>query len=123
MKANELMVGDFVLLNGKPIKVSAVHNRKIGYHVSKTKMVFVFENAIQPIWITQELLEKNGFNLITLGQKQYFRWSGAIFLCVSPHFFELFIDSISRKSKSYIMYLHELQHAFNWCDIKEDWQV
>lgn len=123
MKANEVMVGDFVLLNGKPIKVSAVHNRKIGYHVSKAKMVFVFENAIQPIWITQELLEKNGFNLMTFGQKQYFRWGGAIFLGVSSHFFALHIDAISRKSRSYIMYLHELQHAFNWCDIKKDWQV
>lgn len=68
MKANELMVGDLVLHDGKVIRVDAVHKRKIGYHKTKDKLTWLFDGQFQPIFLTTSILEKNGFkreNLIT----------------------------------------------------------
>lgn len=61
MRVCDLMVGDLVLHDGKVIRVYAVHKRKIGYHKTKDKLTWLFDGQFQPIQITPEILEKNGF--------------------------------------------------------------
>lgn len=133
MKANELQVGSFVLLDGKPIKVSSVHKRKIGYHTSQTKMTFVFEGKIQPIQITPELLEKNGFErekLITL----YNHYTGIDnrvslhddFMSMnSKNMWSVHIDSEDYCSIAHceLTYVHELQHLLRICKIDFEWKI
>ena len=63
MKVCELMVGDLVLHDGKVFRVDAVHKRKIGYHKTKDKLTWLFCGQFDPIQITPEILEKNGFKL------------------------------------------------------------
>jgi hypothetical protein len=55
------MVGDLVLHDGKVIRVDAVHKRKIGYHKTKDKLTWLFSGQFEPILLTPEILEKNGF--------------------------------------------------------------
>jgi hypothetical protein len=61
MRVCELMVGDLVLHDGKVIRVDAVHKRKIGYHKTKEKLTWLFSGQFEPILLTPEILEKNGF--------------------------------------------------------------
>ena len=68
IRVTDLMVGDLVLHDGKVIRVDAVHKRKIGYHKTKDKLTWLFCGQFEPIPLTPEILEKNGFereNLIT----------------------------------------------------------
>ena len=63
MKANDLMVGDYISV--KPsrmvIKVEAVHHKKVAYHAVINKLTWVIESLLESIPITPEILEKNGF--------------------------------------------------------------
>lgn len=63
MKATELMIGDYVLV--KPsmmlIKVAAIHHKKVGYHAVTHKLNWVRMDLLEPIPLTPEILEKNGF--------------------------------------------------------------
>lgn len=61
LKVTDLMVGDLVLHDGKVIRVDAVHKRKIGYHKTKDKLTWLFSGQFEPILLTPEILEKNGF--------------------------------------------------------------
>lgn len=60
MKASSLMIGDWVYYNTcdpKPIKVESILNRAINIEPNGTTVLD--ENAIAPIPITEEILEKN----------------------------------------------------------------
>ena len=63
MKANDLMIGDYfsVKPSGMPIKVAAVHHKKVAYHAVVNKLAWVRESLLEPIPLTPEILEKNGF--------------------------------------------------------------
>ena len=65
MTAKELMIGDLVLIKSemKPIKVAAVHQKKIGYHVRADKLNWVRFGLLEPIPLTPELLVANGFDI------------------------------------------------------------
>ena len=65
MTAKELMIGDLVLIKPemKPIKVAAVHQKKIGYHVRADKLNWVRFGLLEPIPLTPELLVANGFDI------------------------------------------------------------
>ena len=64
MRVRELMVGDWVMNNGNPIKVENIHGNFINYspdipYVQEED--YLNENEIEPIPLTPEILEKNGF--------------------------------------------------------------
>ena len=65
MNATDLMIGDWVLIKPemKPIKVAAVHQKKIGYHVRADKLNWVRFGLLEPISLTPELLVANGFSI------------------------------------------------------------
>ncbi len=65
MKAEELMAGNWVkvLPSGLPIRVAAVHHKKVAYHAYVHKLTWVREGLLKPIPLTGEILEKNGFVL------------------------------------------------------------
>lgn len=65
MKATDLQIGDYVL--AKPsmmlIKVAAVHNKKVGYHAVTNRLNWVRMDLLEPIPLTLEILEANGFEI------------------------------------------------------------
>lgn len=133
MKANELMIGDWVLHDREPYQI-----RQLGIYgvdrdgedypavcVGKPKGVglIVERNEIEPIPLTQEILEKNGF---VLKEEE----KGAYGVDIVPYYtrrdvpFEVFCDgepfAIWFKDPVNIGYVHELQHAFRLCGIEKE---
>ena len=70
MKANELMIGDYVNYRGHIIKVTSLYDKggsnEVGW--SNKESVWVNADNVDPIPLTPEILEKNekSFSHITL---------------------------------------------------------
>ena len=73
MKANELMIGDYVSVkpSGMLIKIAAVHHKKVAYHTVVHKLSWVREGLLEPIPLTPEILEKNGWNKDFYSKESY----------------------------------------------------
>lgn len=73
MKANELMVGDLVCLpsimsdDKYPVQVLEIQDDCIKYYSGGKKMMVRFKH-VEPIPLTPEILEKNGFEKNKTGQ-------------------------------------------------------
>lgn len=120
MKANELMVGDYLkaifthkTIKVKEIKQNCIYTEDNGYEY----------NEIEPIPLTHEILEKNGF---TLEEEE----KGMYGVTISPYYtrddvpFEVFCDgepfAIWFKDPVNIKYVHELQRALRLCGITRE---
>lgn len=128
MKANELMIGDWVLYNETPQQILEISGIDDEVYLETDELVH--QSEIQPIPITQEILEKNGF-------------------VQSPHFKEVYrivnYDEylrvgINMKNGRYLniiktfedgseefnyntpipKFVHELQHALRLCGIDKE---
>ena len=134
MTAKELMIGDLVLIKPemKPIKVAAVHQKKIGYHVRADKLNWVRFGLLEPIPLTPELLVANGFD-ITEKKNEFYSTTlckiqgpkGSWFEDLGQRITFLYdrhgdfvfpIASLNNNDHDNIMgsfkYVHQLQHAF-----------
>ena len=85
MKAEELMVDDWVLAEGKPVQVTnisvlggdviRVMNPFMSYDISYASNIIALSNGakdinkIEPIPLTEEILKKNGFKNDVIAQK------------------------------------------------------
>lgn len=127
------MIGDWVLHDGEPLQIRhlwiyGVDRDGEDYPalcVGKPKGVglIVERNEIEPIPITKEILEKNGF---VLKEEEV----GAYGVNIAPYYtrndvpFEVFCDgepfAIWFKDPVNIEYVHELQHALRLCGIKKE---
>ena len=69
MKANELMIGDWLWYRGQfnafPFKVEQITKQKVGYHAEpkETRLHYLRLHEIEPIPLTIDILEKNGMEL------------------------------------------------------------
>lgn len=128
MKASDLMIGDYILAKPSmmPVQVAAVHNKKIGYHAITHKLNWVRESLLEPIPITKEILEKNGFS----GEMYaIFKIDEHVWLEYYYHEHRLSrwwrgIDEWNNHAKvsevsfeCHCHYVHELQHALRLCGI------
>jgi hypothetical protein len=108
MKIDEVMLGDIVSLAGNPIHVTlGVFNH--------------WSNNIKPIPLTQEILEKNGFEGIKEGRFPSLRnyYNDIIFQ----------LEGIKEEGNCKILYIfknipilyvHQLQHALKLCGIDKE---
>ena len=85
MKAEDLMIGDWVLVEGKPLQVTNVSflggdiirvmNPIMSYDIAYASNIVALSkgakdiNKIEPIPLTEEILHKNGFKNDVLAQK------------------------------------------------------
>lgn len=123
MKANELsskdlMVGDWVMLQGKPYMIDMLN----GYQESSM--------GVEPIPLTPEILEKNGFEKAE--NIQLYNYYLGIDSRVSLHDFAFDINSsntwhVHIDDEDYcsianceLTYVHELQHALKLCGIDKE---
>lgn len=61
MRPQNIMIGDYLLADGKVIQVAAVHQKKVGYHNVPNKLTWVRLDQLEYIIITPETLRAFGF--------------------------------------------------------------
>ena len=147
MKANELMIGDYIAVkpSGMPIKVAAVHHKKVAYHACTNELAWVRKSLLEPIPLTTDVLEKNGFyygytsseedlasNTIAQLSEEDKGWvwdegNGEIKI-MFPNESDGGMITIDDKGFDRRMafifaeniYVHELQHAMRLCEIEKE---
>ena len=131
MKANELMIGDWVLWKNKPVQIARVSGVVYSFgHIDVTLAHCgdgILEThdikSISAIPLTPEILKKNGFEYNEGG-------TGMYGVEIVPHYlrddvpFEVFCDgepfAIWFKDPINIKYVHQLQHALRLCGISKE---
>lgn len=139
------MLGNLVLLDGKVIRVDAIHHKKVGYHKTCDKLIWVNRSQIKPIKLSKDFLERNGFKEDEWIEGWYddnHEWSedrvlrmvgvdGRVVLSDSQNYInsrnEFYVrvdnkdmDSIARAELTYV---HELQNLLTFCDIEFNWEI
>ena len=122
MDVKLLQIGDYVDYRGQIIKVTSLYDKGGSNEVGWSNKESVWVNAynVEPIPLTPEILEKNGFVLEEEAEGMY----GVV---VAPYYsrddvpFEVFCDgepfAIWFKDPINIKYVHQLQHALRLCGI------
>lgn len=144
MTEKDLMIGDWVQFsNGSKIKSRINCISPYQHHVAHTDNATWIDNydEIEPIPLTEEILKLNGFEDANANNGLKFRWyvlyayqeygdiwgrtSHEIVVAWREFNSDIFIerpyaDTTQRKiSVADIRYVHELQHAFRLCGLKE----
>lgn len=119
MKARDLMMGDYISVkpSGMPIKVAAVHHKKVAYHAIISKLIWVRESLLEPIPLTSEILEKNDWEERPTGYVFYTdgkRYDNSLWYIFGSNTF------VVNTAEFQIKYIHELQHALRLCGIKKE---
>ena len=117
MDVKSLQIGDYVNYRGQIIKVTSLYDKggsnEVGW--SDKESVWVNADNVQPIPLTPEILEKNGF-YYDEDRKAYLM--GVIFR-VKPERYGLFSFEICGCPYS-LNTVHELQHALRLCGIEKE---
>ena len=127
MKTSELMINDWVIAYGKNTQVVWVGNlQKLAVRGFPSEF---FEDEIEPIPLTPEILEKNGFTEIK-GTNTTFKIDiyGYLIKVTFPKENEetnkrnpfLVIDSRPSYYSSECLYVHELQHVLRLLGIEKE---
>ena len=116
MKANELMIGDWVRIEGKPFQVTQINNKSVPSEVGTYPYE---EEDIYPIPLTPEILEKNGFYRREIPTRDeighyYHRTTDPCSIFVRMSFGD------GRDFGNEIQYVHELQHLLKLCGIDKE---
>lgn len=128
MKAQDLMIGDFVTVNNTPLQIAALGTAKAGFTDAKGEMFYHYYDNIAPIPLTTEILEKNGWWLgdaehhleslnATIKQDYYF---GNDFTIRYDSDNKLLIERGYDNGEMELQYVHELQHALKLCGINKE---
>ena len=143
MEAKELMIGDWLFYRGQfnafSFRVEQITKRKVGYHAEpdESRTHYLTLSECQPIPITPEILEKNGWmktkyaygrdcmeihgtdelpegidNALSMA-----RWS--IDKNFQYHFLDLYMWKGSVMQHD-VHYVHQLQHAFKFFGIEKE---
>lgn len=138
MKANELMIGDWVMDaefdHNIPRRVEIIEPRRVWLEGNNMYQPI---GTIQPIPLTVEILERNGFTPTGGGDKSYMlttpfgipelRYN--IYVGFKAGYIEVFAahpnTGVWRKKNHTLlevcgMYVHELQHALRLCGIEKE---
>ena len=67
MIPQDIMIGDWLLADGKPIQVAAIHLKKVGYHERHDRLTWVRLDRLDYIKITDETLREFGFKKLDMG--------------------------------------------------------
>lgn len=131
MKANEIMIEDWVLFSGEPQRVRSIVVSDNGveriYVFGKTCQVSTIEAYIEPIPLTAEILEKNGF----IGEGDKFKlWTSAdkrVILHNNDGYLNTFnkwhvhVDTEDMRTIGNIelTYVHQIQQFLRMCGLNE----
>jgi len=121
MKASELMIGNWVIVYEKAMPVKARVEGVFGRGAMVLGHVRSADHGfMEPIPLTPEILEKNGFSKSRLmGEQRHFTYylaPSVSLLAIYDADFSLKIGDCAR----YIKYVHELQNAISLCGIEKE---
>ena len=135
MKAEELMIGDWVDVyheltdeSGfyKPLRVTGIHyNDGICFGDSTIESPWndlkEFEEGVRPIPLTPEILEKNGFEKHISDIRMFFQHGEyhLSYYIVNKHF-TIYNQIDGSLIQRVIVNVHELQHALKLCGIDKE---
>ena len=120
MNTKELQIGDWVNYRGTNIQVTSLYDKggsnEIGWGVKES--TWVNGRCIEPIPLTAEILEKNGFKrgfgeegqpiFSTIQFGEYGMWDGYCF---------------PNCKGRVLQYVHQLQHALRLCGIEKEFVI
>ena len=134
MTREELMIGDYVQVNGEVCKVISISYFDIGISDSKEDFYQEHIDNIKPISLTPEILEKNGFvkyNEVSdtppydkdeegnmyysyRGEQKFWGWW-------QPN--NVYLIPVNAMVDLEIKYVHQLQHALRLCGINKEIEI
>lgn len=124
MKANELMIGDWVLINGTPMQIQAINDID-GEIMAGDELYCLIEDRvhsedkIETIPLTKEILEKNGFTKSNVFVEWKYEEEGIYILWKPFPFLKIETENV-QLNLSGCEYVHELQHSFKDCGIEKE---
>lgn len=128
MKATELMIGNLVKIKGdygKPLKITTIDDtyNSINYFDGDAEGELTLQlNEIEPIPLTNEILEKSGFSC-TGHDHYHLEWRDHYVLAAYPRFCgstEIFFQSYKMMYRGVIRFVHQLQQALMFCEIEKE---
>lgn len=130
MKANEITIGDWVLVNDtshpNPMQVDGIYKKGGAYYAVLSEYLSADVDMIEPIRLTREILEKNGFDGMPYAYLKIEddKWLEYYYYEHRLRYFWSGIDEWQNHTKIQelkfqctCMYVHELQHALRLCNI------
>lgn len=128
MKATELMIGDWVMLDNEPLQVSDILSYSI---CANNTFGYYRTDDLEPILLTGEILKSNGFELISNSDRATKAFIDLYDVWGCKTMFQSFTLFYNRYSKDYrlhafrdnisnIVYVHELQHAMRVCGVRKE---
>lgn len=139
MRAEELMIGDYVKLKdaklgninfvGPIVQIKSITGRHVLVPNAKGLLEDVTEEYLLPVPLTPEILEKNGFHPSPNYKWELFYRNGYE---ITVHFADgypamgvepfvyLFIDFADKSLRLILEYVHELQHALRLLGIDKE---
>lgn len=145
IRADQLQIGDYVLVSGTPRRVESITKNKIGYHFNPQtdkRLYYARLHDVEPIEITEEMLEKNGFDkkgmrtIYFLDSELVDNFQAVIRFdmqfkivkvirqkLIKPK--EVTLDDFATERSAFVesLYFHQLQQACRICGIKIDWKL
>lgn len=136
MDAKELMIGDWVLWKNKPVQVASVSGVEYSFgqidvilaHCNDEKLLEKHDiKSIQPIPLTSEILEKNGFVKVFRGRYRFEDNRSIVEISTSngemkwvrvSKYDENFSTTIINCLFANMRYVHEFQHILRLCEIE-----
>ena len=138
IKATELQIGDFVLIDGTPRKVEAITKKKIGYHrkENEPRLYYARLHDVELIPLDETLVLKLGFTKrdasdlkddyyihaiydIRIGEEPFFNNEYGLTEFEEGGYFTFAANNCYWTTMP-IIYLHTLQHCFRLCGVNFD---
>lgn len=134
LKIEDLMVGDWVNVGGEPARILrlGIAGRNKVKGLSGQIYGFLTSSEIESIPITPEILRKNGFKCVAVGdsgpatpKRNYMRYEKWV-LCTQWRDVELFFDRLTKRYKLQgcngrtFTEVHILQHALRFLNIDKE---
>ena len=135
ISAHELMIGDFVLIDGIPRKVEAITKKKIGYHrkEKEPRLYYARLHDVEPLPLDEKLVLKLGFTKrdtsdlmddyyihamydIRIGEEPFFNNEYGLTEFEEGGYFTFAANNCYCTTMP-ITHLHTLQHCFCLCGV------
>ena len=127
------MIGDWIIVEEKPIQIAAVHQKKVGYHKWEGRLSWIRLDQIQTIPLTPDFLIKNGFAKTRDSCYEWRKVAGddSFFIALEDRFdgiwdmtvenYDRFSNNQSRKEVGgRFLKVHHLQHEFVGEGVKKE---
>ena len=126
MKAEELMLGDWVYFEDKPIKIKNIYEEEINLKFNNFSGLVddsIHESYISPIPLTTEILEKNSFLEVEAIEYPSHRVGISFVYRNTFEGLRIFVQNACTGGPTCTMiktckYVHEVQHMIKMCDIE-----